>query len=329
MKFLAKMSLIRVVWLLAFCIQGSNALRIATTRRGAIITAAAALPFIDPSLARAIDDATAPAAIGLKSAVERTLKASDQNRAPVRYVQQLFQGLDAADVYYPEWFSGKWRASSKLVQVLAPAGPEVFSPGRNGSLALANAREGVGDVLAYDVRWVKLPSGQLVVDREYNLASITRASMGGRAVQDIQTDGPDKCSLYIQPSAAPGSSVFRAELRVIGRRTEPAGPEPAERFDCAEVVRQTIVVVPGEKADTRLVRAPQVKEVETICTYELEPRSGIMRGYQRTATFLAADASYTSGASLAEQSAVRLASGPGGRQVAIDVRTYEIVYERV
>lgn len=70
-----------------------------------------------------------------------------------------------------------------------------------------------------------------------------------------------------------------------------------------------------------------VKEVETICTYELDPVDGVMRGYQRTATFLAADASYTSDASFAEQQAVQLARGPGGRQVAIDVRTYQLLYE--
>jgi len=72
-----------------------------------------------------------------------------------------------------------------------------------------------------------------------------------------------------------------------------------------------------------------VKEVETICTYELDPAGRCMRGFQRTATFLAADASYTSGASFAEQQAVQLARGPGGRQVAIDLRTYELLYERV
>jgi hypothetical protein len=397
------------VYVALICLHGVNSLRILSTRRKAL-TAAAALPFVHRPVALAADTATdtATAPLGLSAAIERTLRCDDQNRPPVRCVQQVFQGIDAPDVYYPEWFEGRWRASSTLVQVLAPAGPEVFSPGRNGSLALANARAGIGDALQYDVRWVALRSGQRVVDREFNLASITKASMGGKAVQDIQSEGPDKCLIYIQPSAAPGSPMFRADLRVIGRRaavayspggalragfegggsphvgweaciplgvgarlacseacklkracwneldaalkqtcpkpTDPLAParsshllnrrtDPLDaslrHFECAETVRQTVVLVPGERAGPGATRPPMVKEVETICTYELDPAGNRMRGLQRTATFLAADASYTSGASFAEQQAVQLARGPGGRQVAIDMRTYELLYERV
>jgi hypothetical protein len=203
-------------------LHGVSSLRVSSTRREALLTAAAALPLVDRPVALAADTAAVTGAesegSGLRAAIERTLKSDDQNRPPVRCVQQIFHGIDAPDVYYPEWFRGKWRAYSKLVQVLAPAGPELFSPGRNGSLALANVRAGLGDSLQYDVRWVALPSGQWVVDRGFNLASITKAAMGEKAVQDLQADGPDKCLLYIQPSTAPGSPVFRADLRVIGRR---------------------------------------------------------------------------------------------------------------
>ena len=200
--------------LLAVMVVGSEAGagEVRLCRRATLLSCtAAALPWTRQGLAA--PPLTPPS---LRQVVERTLSASDQERLPVRLVQQLFQGLDAPDIFYPDWFGRKWRATSTLLQVLAPAGPELFTPGRNGSLALANARAGIGEALQYDVRWIKT-SGQWIVDREFNLASITRASMGGRAVQDIQADSPDRCHLYIRPSAAPGSAVYRAELRVIAR----------------------------------------------------------------------------------------------------------------
>lgn len=262
------------------------ALRTHSTRRQ-VLAVGAALPFVEPALASAAEGPALSApdapALGLRSALECTLSSSNERRPPVRCVQQLYDGLNAPDVYYPDWFDGRWRASSTLVQVLAPAGPELFSPGRNGSLVLSRAREGVGaPPLVYDVRWVQQPSGEWVVDREFNLGSITRASMGPKAVQDIRVEGADRCTLFIQPLGAPGGSIFRADLRVIGRRAEPVALERTSRaFDCAETVRQTVVLVPGERSDPSLLgsvgRAPMVKEVETVCTYDLEA-PGRMRG---------------------------------------------------
>ncbi len=71
-----------------------------------------------------------------------------------------------------------------------------------------------------------------------------------------------------------------------------------------------------------------VKEVETICTYDLDADGRTLRGAQRTATFLVADAGYTSQASLAEQAADRMLRGPSGRSIACDIRLYDVVYER-
>ena len=68
---------------------------------------------------------------------------------------------------------------------------------------------------------------------------------------------------------AAGRVVYRAELDVVARHTEP-NPEPQRAFDCVETVRQTVLLVPGDdyKGPTR---PPMVKEVETLCTYERLP----------------------------------------------------------
>ena len=96
---------------------------------------------------------------------------------PLRFVTRPSYGLESPDVYYPPWFLGRWRATSTLREVLAPAGAELFSPGRNGTALLAKARAEVGDPLAYDVRWRRDGENNVVVDRAYNVESISRASM--------------------------------------------------------------------------------------------------------------------------------------------------------
>ena len=243
------------------------------------------------------------------------------------------QGMESGDILYPTWALGKWTAVSTLSSVLAPAGEDLFSPGRNGTEALRRARLEVGQPLEYAVRWREADgpgeATSVVVDREYNTASISRATMGPNAVQNTQADGPDRLSLVLRPDGAPASSLYRADLRVVQRRTDPYPlAERPNFFACAETTRQTVVVVAGDKASGPR-SGPLIKEIDTICTYELDASDPkIMRGYQRTATFLVPDAAYTGDPSLVELAASRLARAPNGRLVASDVRVYELVYRR-
>ena len=71
--------------------------------------------------------------------------------------------------------------------------------------------------------------------------------------------------------------------------------------------------------------------METICTYELDRSNpDVMRGSQRTATFLVPDAAYTGDQSVAELAAARLTRAPNSnRLVALDVRVYDLVYKRI
>lgn len=285
-----------------------------------------------PSLAAFAETLTAPETLApatLASTAALTQAQSSYMRPDiVSLVQRPPYGLESEDVFYPEWFLGRWRVTSTLTGVNAPAGEGFFSPGRNGTAALEQARVEIGPsrALEYECRWVRRPDGKIVVDRAFNVASISRASMGARAVQDTQEDGPNHLVMYIQPSGAPNSGIFRADLQVVSRRTDPLD-EPATSFACAETVRQSVVLVPGERGSGP-PPSPRIKEVEAICTYEA-PKAGRMLGGQRTATFLVPDAAYTANPSLAEQQAIQLTRGPGGRNVAIDLRHYDLVYEQV
>jgi len=129
--------------------------------------------------------------------------------------------------------------------------------------------------LTYEVRWRRGGGGDgqaVVVDRGYNTASISRASMGSKAVQDVQENGPNKLKLVLQPAGAPKTSVFVADLLVTARRVDPypVRPDRPQWFACAETTRQTITTVNGERAQTSTstTRAkPLIKEIETIVTY--------------------------------------------------------------
>ena len=181
----------------------------------------------------------------------------------------------------------------------------------------------------YECKFVRREDGRVVVDRGYNTASISRASMGSRAVQDTQEDGPNHLVMYIQPSGAPSGGVYRADLQVVSRRVQ--NERLPESFACAETVRQSVVLVPGEKRSAP-VAPSRIKEVEAICTYDkpvVQGSTEIMRGGQRTATFLVPDAAYTANPSLAEQAAMQQTRGPGGRAIALDMRHYDLVYERI
>jgi hypothetical protein len=271
----------------------------------------------------------------LASVVDATLALSDGAQAAAISLRPTY-GLESYDVAYPEWFLGKWQATSTLESVIAPAGVDLFSPGRNGTVALQRARGEIGPqyALRYDVRWRKQanPDNQVdvVVDRGYNVASISRAAMGEKAVQEVIEEGPNRLTTYLTPKGAPAGLVYAADLRVVSRRTDPPDASRPNLFVCAETTRQTVTAVSGEKAASNAApKSPLIKEIETIVTYERDDKDpNLMRGYQRTATFLVPDAAYTGDPKLAELAAARLTSFRG-RLVAVDVRTYGLEYRRL
>jgi len=198
------------------------------------------------------------------------------------------------------WVLGRW--TSTLQSVYALASIELFAPGRNGTEALRRAR--AERSLTYEIRWCRGRNEPgVLLDRGYNVASTTRASMGASAVQNVAEDGPDHRTLVLRPEGASTStstSLFMADLRVVARRADPNPllEERPTRFACAETTRQTVTTIAGEKAQAGSPRAPPraplIKEVKTICTYELDPKNqDVMRGRQRTATFLVPDAAST------------------------------------
>ena len=89
------------------------------------------------SAAFAADGASSP--ITLSDVVDATNSLTDGAPAASISLRPLY-GLESADVVYPDWFLGRWMATSTLDSVIAPAGVDLFAPGRNGTDALQRAR---------------------------------------------------------------------------------------------------------------------------------------------------------------------------------------------
>jgi len=299
------------------------------TRRTALTTTATALS--SALLPQQALSELSSSAMTLADKLETSAALAADARMPISLALRPTNGIESADVIYPPWALGRWTATSTLRSVYAPAGPDLFAPGRNGTEALKRAR--VEAPLSYEVRWRRSGESAVVVDRGYNVASISRASMGSAAVQNVEEDGTDHLTLVLRPAGAPPTSLFSADLRVVARRTDsfPSSDQSRPRlFACAETTRQTVTSIAGEKAQAGPPRAPLIKEIETIATYELDPKNpNVMRGGQRTATFLVPDAAYTGDPSLAELAASRLARAPNGQYIAFDVRVYDLLYTRI
>jgi len=311
-----------------------GAMRRQPSRRTAIASAGAlssTLLRAQPERALAVDSATSTLSLADKFA--RSAALAQDDRMPISLALRPSYGIEMPDVAYPPYALGRWTVTSTLRSVYAPAGESLFAPGRNCTEELRRART-AEPPLVYENRWRRERGepGPAVLDRGYNVASISRASMGSSAVQNVQEDGPNHRTIVLRPAGAPPGALYSADLRVVARRADPY-PFEEERpalFACAETTRQTVTTIAGEKVQGSPPRAPLIKEVETICTYALDPSNAdVMRGGQRTATFLVPDAAYTGDPSLAEMAASRLTRAPNGQLVAVDVRVYDLVYTRV
>ena len=319
---------VRLVQTLALIVDAVDALRIRLPRRSALASAGAfssTLLWQRPDRAFAAPTST----LSLADRLAKSSALAQGDRLPITLALRPSYGIEMPDVYYPQWALGRWTVSSALRSVYAPAGEELFAPGRNGTEAMQRAR--TEPSLTYEIRWRRGGDEpkQVILDRGYNVASIARASMGASAVQNVEEDGPDHRTLVLRPDGAPPTSLFSADIRIVARRADPLTEERPTRFACAETTRQTITTIAGEKAQGGPPKSPLIKEIETICTYELDPSGDVMRGAQRTATFLVPDAAYTGDPSLLEMAASRLTRAPNGQLVAVDVRVYDLVYTRV
>ena len=122
----------------------------------------------------------------MRSIMDATRNMPDGARYPTALIARASYGLETPDVAYPSWAYGRWKVSSTLTSVQAPLGPELFAPRRNGTASLLQARTEYVTPLLYEARWRREADGIVVVDRPFCVESISRASMGPKAVESSE-----------------------------------------------------------------------------------------------------------------------------------------------
>lgn len=184
------------------------------------------------------------------------------------------------DLEYPDWFEGTWRATSTLVEQVAPLAPAVVTPGFEGN------RQFLDQPIAFPVRFVRqsapslespgrfflLPSPvrpqPVVADRAFNGLHIAQAYLGESAVLGVRVNpqNPNEQVTELQ-----GSSQLWS--RVSDRATETPDPQT---FLATEVSQQIF----------RSGRGSFLNIVETTTVYAYQIEALGIEAEQYTAVYL-------------------------------------------
>lgn len=254
-------------------------------------------------------------------------------------------GMEASDVYYPDYFTGVWQVKSYTTSIQAPCGILLFG----GNATYTKALEEIhAPPLTYKARFIpstttsSTSSSIIIADREYNVKEIANAAMGYNSVLDVQLSqsstfssipSPNKISVTLAPKGS--NQIVQADLITLARRYETIHPL---EFHASEVVRQIVAPVKnnnnnnnntntiGKSPTPSITQSSTVllKEIETISLYKAEKndQTGMVDKItcvQRSATFLLP--------SQQDPMAYKMWEATRGRP--IDVRFYNVEYTKV
>jgi len=224
-------------------------------------------------------------------------------------------GILSTDVYYPSWFNGYYKTSSRFTEVYAPLGEDAFG----GSNVLNAAKEDIGSILVYNSKFKQI-NDLIISDRLYNLKSIAKASMGERSIVDdnqVSKDLANNIKLIVSPTNS-GGSFFDIDLQVTDREYNEISNN---EFVVLERTKQTIRnVIPQTEFSSQRISPPSLqKEIETITSYKKIDDNTIF-GKQRTATYY----------SILDPRYNKLqAAEPRISDTAVDIRYYELTYNKI
>lgn len=233
----------------------------------------------------------------------------------------LRSGITSPDVYYPSYFNGKWFSTSKAVSVLAPLGEDIF-----GLAAYKAAEKDIGTVLNYVSKFkpdLQQNSEFSIADRLYNVESIAQASMGENSVVDDKQNSQltKLLHLTVAPNGSNGQS-FDINLVPTDRlySTPSMTSMKGDYFECMEQSTQEVLAVVPKEVELTSGRPPALrKDVETITLYK-KVSDDLIIAKQRTATYLS---------SKDPRFKLALARDPRVKDVAVDVRLYDVTYKRI
>ena len=125
---------------------------------------------------------------------------------PVQIVQH------EGELTYPEWFRGRWMATSTLLEQIAPLAPEVVTPGFESN------RQYINKPIEFTVQFVptnpqqaisflplnlpqlqsSLPTPKIVADRAFNGLNIATAYLGAANVKFVKVDAQNSTKQITQ-----------------------------------------------------------------------------------------------------------------------------------
>lgn len=177
------------------------------------------------------------------------------------------------DLIYPPWMAGNWKATSTLVEMVAPLAPQLVTPG------FENNRKYINIPVSFLVRFAPAnPSSQstktrflkteIVADRAFNGFNIAEAYLGKNAVLDVKVDPnyPNRQVTFLQ-----------GDRQLISTITARQSETEKSRFLTTEISQQVFQTGP------RIY----LNEVETTTSYT-PPQSpdSTIKAQQITAIYL-------------------------------------------
>lgn len=271
-------------------------------------------------------------------------------------------GMEASDVYYPDYFNGVWQVKSYTKSIQAPCGIVLFG----GNVTYTKALEEIhAPPLSYKARFI--PSSNTytttattaaasiasIADREYNVKEIANAAMGYNSVLDVilspssstlksstsssysssssnSMPSPNKISVVLAPKGS--NQIVQADLITLARRYETINPL---EFHASEVVRQIVAPIQNNnkngipsstttQKNTSSSSSTLLKEIETISLYKAEPN--VKTGNIDKITCVQRSATFLL-PSQQDPMAYKMWEATRGRP--IDVRFYNVEYTKV
>ena len=197
-----------------------------------------------------------------------------------------------------------------MSSVDAPCGELVFG----GDMRLRKAKEEIGSALNYRCRFIQgRDDDSIIADREYNVQEIAKASMGNAAVLDIIAS-PNLISCTLFPAGS--DKLIRADLVTLARKQENS---MNNTFICSELSQQIITALGEGTMGFTENKNRQLKQIETISSFQRQEVTGQIHCVQRTATFLVP--------SQQDPAAFKMWQMTKGRP--IDVRFFHVVYSKI
>eukprot|EP01035_Chromulina_nebulosa_P017399 gene17399-22948_t len=213
------------------------------------------------------------------------------NRYKNKEINRIHPGLSDNDLYFPDWFVGKWNVSSYLRNVEAPIDIETFG-------------------------------GRVITERLYNVEQIAMAAMGENSIIDDYQPGYDitKNIRLVLASPVSKSVQYEVNLESTDRQQIPLSNNPALKsspyFSLLEISTQSLQV---SNSTSGYISPFLKKDIETITLYTKLSDNKI-KALQRTATYLCpSDLRYSENVKRQPKVVVD----------PIDIRCYEVIYDKI